>query len=130
VPVGRWAGVDSSDAVQEPTYYAGKIAYFVKIVAPAAMDLDAAVEEPAVVPDLRLAVMDLHLLQRLDREIGVMYQSVTYCSGISHYPNTALSLSFDEQAPGAIVGKHALALEAGKAFFLPYSNMSASGEDA
>jgi hypothetical protein len=86
-------GVDSSDAVQEPTYYAGKIAYFVKIVAPAAMDLDGAVEEPAVVPDLRLAVMDLHLLQRLDREIGVMYHSVTYCSGIPTQPSACLLTS-------------------------------------
>jgi hypothetical protein len=74
--------------------------------------------------------MDLHLLQRLDRELGVMYQSVTYCSGQAAYPNTALSLCCDREAVDTMLTKHALAQEPGKAFFLPYSNMSSSGEDA
>jgi hypothetical protein len=61
---------------------------------------------------------------------GVSYQSVTYSSGTAAYPNTALSLSCDVGTTRSIVGKHVLAQEAGKAFFLPYGNMSASGEDA
>jgi hypothetical protein len=123
------SGVGSSSGVVEPTHYVGKIQYFVKVIAPSAMEVDG---EAGVVSasDLRLAVMDLHLLQRLDRELGVMYQSVTYCSGQAAYPNTAFSLCCDREAVGTMLTKHALAQEAGKAFFLPYSNMSASGEDA
>lgn len=30
---------------------------------------------------LRLAVLDLHLLQEVDAGIGPAYQSVTYCTG-------------------------------------------------
>jgi hypothetical protein len=128
-------GGSSSSGVREPDYYVGKIKYFVKVVAPAAMDVDGVEADvgagAAAVPvtDLRLAVMDLHLLQVLDAHEGVSYQSVTYCSGLAHHLNTAFNLSFDEEAVGTIIAKHALAKEAGKAFFLPYSNMSASGED-
>ena len=77
-----------------------------------------------------MAVVDLHLVQRLDRQWGVMYQSVTYCSGLAAFPNTAFSLCCDREAVGTMLDKHALAQEAETAFFLPYSNMSASGEDA
>lgn len=133
-------GVSSSSREVEPTPFIGKIQYFVKVVAPAAMEVDGmaglagelAGEQAALgqANDLRLAVMDLHLLQRLDRVFGVSYQSVTYSSGTAAYPNTALSLSCDVGTTRSIVGKHVLAQEAGKAFFLPYGNMSASGEDA
>jgi hypothetical protein len=113
------------------THYIGKINFFVKVVPPCRMEVDEVVPVAGDVPaaDLRLAVMDLHLVQRLDMGMGVLYQSVTYCSGAAALPNTALPLCYDEEHVGHMVSKHVMAQEDGVAFFLPYSNMSASGED-
>jgi hypothetical protein len=83
-------------------------------------------EQPEV---LRLAIMDLHLLQGIDAGVGVAYKSVTYCTGVAAHSNTALSLSIDDNSWGILRCKMALAQEDGVAFFLPYSNMSASGTD-
>ena len=85
-------------------------------------------EQPEV---LHLAIMDLHLhlLQGIDAGVGVAYKSVTYCTGVAAHSNTALSLSIDDNSRGILRCKMALAQEDGVAFFLPYSNMSASGTD-
>lgn len=118
--------------MEVPTFYVGKINYFVKVVPPGATVGDVT-EQDVVLPaeSLRLAVMDLHLLQRIDKGVGVLYKSVTYCSGAAAYPNTALGLSWEEDSAGTIMCKQVLAKENGDAYFLPYSNMSASaGEDA
>ena len=54
-------------------------------------------EQPEV---LRLAIMDLHLLQGIDAGVGVAYKSVTYCTGVAAHSNTALSLSIDDKQLG------------------------------
>ena len=115
-----------------PMDYIGKVRHFVKVcpqvVSPAG-SLDQS-DQPCQESDvLRLAIMDLHLLQEVDAGVGVAYQSVTYCTGAAAHSNTALSLSFDDNSWGTLCCKMALAEENGVAFFLPYSNMSASGTD-
>jgi hypothetical protein len=79
---------------------------------------------------LRLAVMDLHLSQRVATSVGVMYQSVTYVSGNAAVRNCALGLSYDADSLGTIICKQVMAQDEGITYFVPYSNMSASGEDA
>jgi hypothetical protein len=129
-----WEGElgDSSSDVSEPevpTYYIGRINFFVKVTPPDAMDVDFADEGGA--ESLRLAVMDLHLVQRIDSGVGIIYQSVTYCSGSTacEHPNYALSLCYDEDSYGTIISKQVMAQDDKTAFFVPYSNMSASGQD-
>lgn len=119
-----WEGeVDEEESAEEEsevaTDYIGKVEYFVKVVPPVGEDVEV----------LRLAVMDLHLLQRIDAGVGAAYQSVTYCNGAPAHSNTALSLSLDDSSCGTLCCKMALAQEDGVAFFLLYSNMSASGVD-
>jgi hypothetical protein len=128
-PAGQaaYVGGEQEGEVQVPTDYVGKIQCFVKVVPPAADDVDQAAVQQADV--LRLAVMDLHLLQCVDAGVGPAYQSVTYCSGVAAYSNTALSLSVGDSSFGTLCCKMALAQESDVAFFLLYSNMSASGTD-
>jgi hypothetical protein len=78
---------------------------------------------------LRLVVMDLHVVQRVATSVGVMYQSVTYVSGNAAFHNCALGLSYDEHSWGTIICKQVMAQDEGIMYFVPYSNMSASGED-
>jgi hypothetical protein len=130
-----WEGEVAVEGVEGdvvPTDYIGKVRHFVKVVPPVlsatAMDVDQ--EGQGVVPEpLRLAIVDLHLLQRVDGGVGVAYQSSTYCSGAPAHANVALSLSFDASHWCNMCCKLALAQEDGVAVFLPYSNMSASGQD-
>lgn len=129
---GEGSGSDAD--VEVPTYYVGKINYFVKVTAPEHMETDqpegdehGAEEQHA--ETMRLAVMDLHLLQRIDTGVGIVYQSVTYCAGAAAHCNAALSLSVNPDSWGCIVSKHALAQDNGVAFFVPYGNMSAAGQD-
>jgi hypothetical protein len=112
-----------------PTYYIGRINFFVKVTPPDAMDVDFADE--GVAEPLRLAVIDMHLVQRVDSGVGIIYQSVTYCSGSTacKHPNYALSLCLDYDSYGTIVSKQVMAQDDKTAFFVPYSNMSASGQD-
>jgi hypothetical protein len=127
----------SGEECEVPTYYIGKVSYFVKVVPPRPSSGDGEIEAgggeigsagaPAEV--LRLAVLDLHLLQEVDAGVGPAYQSVTYCTGDAAYTNTAMSLSLDDHSVGKLCCKMALAKENDVAFFLPYSNMSASGSD-
>jgi hypothetical protein len=132
-----WEGeveeVVCGDECEAPTDYIGKVSHFVKVVPPVMSAVDESVgspdqqsEQPEV---LRLAIMDLHLLQGIDAGVGVAYKSVTYCTGVAAHSNTALSLSIDDNSWGILRCKMALAQEDGVAFFLPYSNMSASGTD-
>ena len=128
-----WEGEqgDDSDGNESavPTYYVGKISYFVRVDPPNATDIDSAAEGDQALPEaLRLAVMDLHLVHRLQTPVGLLYQSATYCSGSAAYPSFALTLSFDEEAEGTIVSKPVLARDSNMAYFVPYGNMSASGE--
>jgi hypothetical protein len=119
--------VSGGQEAETPTDYIGKVRHFVKVVPPVvSADQLGQCERPEV---LRLAIMDLHLLQGVDAGVGVSYQSVTYCTGAPAHSNTALSLSFDANSWGIMCCKMALAEENGVAFFLPYSNMSASGMD-
>ena len=124
-------GDSSSDSSQPevPTYYIGRINVFVKVTPPDAMDVDFAVEGGA--EPLRLAVMDLHLVQRVDsghHGVGIVYQSVTYCSGSTacKHPNYALSLRYEEDSYGTIVSKQVMAQDDKAAFFVPYSNQGSS----
>jgi hypothetical protein len=134
-----WEGEhgEGSDGDEEdvPTYYIGRIKYFVRVdppvVHPDASGFDHAGDGGAAqspVASLRLAVMDLHLLQRMDTAVGVVYQSVTYCCGSAAYTNSALSLSCGENDVGSIISKPVLARDSNVAYFVPYANMSASGE--
>ncbi len=113
-----------------PTDYIGKVNYFVKVVPAEGVDSSEGADEPAPKAEvLRLAVMDLHLLQCIDAGVGDAYQSVTYAAGRAAYSNTALSLSWDDNSWATLCCKMALAVADGVAFFLPYSNMFASGVD-
>jgi hypothetical protein len=126
-------GEGSSDGseVEVPTYYIGRINFFVKVTPPDAMDVVFADEGDEGVEPLRLAVMDLHLVQRVDSGVGIIYQSATYCSGSTAcaHPNCAFSLCCDGESYGTIISKQVMAQDDKTAFFVPYSNMSASGQD-
>jgi hypothetical protein len=134
-----WEGEhgEGSDGEDEevPTYYIGRIKYFVRVdppeVHPDASGFDHAGDMGGAqgpVASLRLAVMDLHLLQRIETAVGIVYQSVTYCSGAAAYTNSAISLSCAENDIGSIISKPVLARDSNVAYFVPYANMSASGE--
>ena len=127
----------ASEEPEVPTDYIGKILCFVKVIPPAvtpqAMDIDPSVDQGGLgavkAEPLRLAIMDLHVLQRVDAGVGMAFQSVTYATGFPAYSSFALSLSADDSSWGSMYHKLAMATADGVAFFLPYSNMSASGED-
>lgn len=108
-----------------PTEYIGKINFFVKVAPP---------EGAENVEVLRLAVMDLHLVESVwtdlsKSRVGDFYQSSTYKAGLPHYANCAVSLSHQEGSWACLCCKLAMAIEGDMAFFMPYSNMSASGQD-
>lgn len=71
---------------------------------------------------LRLVVMDLHLVHRVATSVGVVYQSVTYVSGNAAFHNCALGLSYDEHSWGTIICKQVMAQDEGIMYFVPYSN--------
>jgi hypothetical protein len=126
-------GEGSDDVDEVPTYYIGRIKYFVRVdppvVQPDALGLDHAGNGVAAqIGRLRLAVTDLHLTQRIVTAMGVLYQSVTYCCGSAAYINSALTLSYNENDVGSIISKPVLARDSNVAYFVPYANMSACGE--
>lgn len=140
----RSFAVASEDEVEVLTPYVGRVKHFVKVVPPglrseqdgsfgmnAGQGGDDGMRVDEAEP-LRLAVIDLHVLQRVEVGGGVSYQSVTYSTGLPSKANTAVSLSFKRSSWGRLVGKYAFAQEKGAhspAVFLPYSNLSGSSSE-
>jgi hypothetical protein len=118
-----YEGVDGV-AAECPTDYIGKIKFFLKVVAPVEMGSDAADAEV-----LRLAVMDLHLVQWVESAVGGFYQCSAYEAGTPCFRDYAMSLSQQEGDWGSLCYKLAMGSDGNVAIFLPYSNMSASGQD-
>lgn len=123
-------GLDDGVVEDCPTDYIGQIKYFVKVVPPAVMDTEGVVQAEV----LRLAVMDLHLVQLVSTDlaksrVGEFYQSTTYKAALPLYADYAVSLSQQEGEWACLCCKLVMGIDGDVAIFMPYSNMSASGQD-
>jgi hypothetical protein len=101
-----------------PTNYVGHVQYFVMVLPPAGCD-----GQP-----LRLAITNLHKLETVNGGAGVLYQAPTYPADPSH-TRYAVHMHMDEHGAAAMHDKLVMACSGTGAFFMPYSNMSASARE-
>lgn len=105
------------------TQYIARVKYFVKVSPPA--DHDSA-EQP---PVLRLAICDMFKLRNVDWGAGVVYHSPAYPRTADGEPK-AVDMHVDAQGVGPMQNKHAMACTTTDgAWFVPYSNMSGTGQE-
>lgn len=104
------------------TSYIARVKYFVKVSPPADHDSDM---QPVV---LRLALSDLFKVSDVSWGAGVVYHSPTYPHS-ADVQAAAVDMLVTAQGAAAMRDKHAMArTSTDGAWFMPYSNMSGSGQ--
>jgi predicted metal-binding protein len=115
-PAASRVPLPQQQQAEQAVKYIGQVQFFVKVLPPA-----GCAGQP-----LRLAVTHLYKLETVAGCAGMLYHAPTYLAHPA-CPYYAVDMGIDEHEASAMQDKHVMACSGTGAFFMPYSNMSASG---